>query len=191
MNMSVTENVLVDDNQLMKRIAGRDRPAFQTLFDRYNAQIYYFLVRYTGRRELAQDLLQETFIRVWNSAHTFRAGSGRCRSWLYTIAVNLSKTELRKKRYHTHTVEVEKTSLVSLQRTDSEAEQNDERKQIREALIRLSPNLREVIVMRFYQQLKFREIAEILRLPEGTVKARYHRAVKQLREIFMGQSDDT
>ena len=176
---------MVDDNQLMKRIAREERQALNILYNRYGVALYNFLSRYTGRRELAQDLLQETFIRVWRSAHTYRFKAGSCSAWLYAIARNLARSELVKKQYSIATVAVEDAGLTSEERPDLQAEEGDQREQIRSALQTLSPELREVIVMKHYQYLKFREMAGITGIPEGTLKARYHRAVDKLRKHFI------
>lgn len=174
----------------MRLVLARDTRALEQLYSRYESPIYNFIARYTGSRELAQDLLQETFTRVWCAAHLFDLDAGHFRGWLYKIALNLARSEMAKKRYAYHYVEVsalapeEEPVHASAESPEAAALENDLSRTLAKALGQLSPPLREVIVLKHYQQLKFREIAEATQTPEGTLKARFHRALAQLKEIL-------
>ena len=76
------------DKELMKLTRDGDTQAFEMIYQRYNSRIYNYIFRFTGNREIAQDLLQETFTRVWSAAHTFRLKDGNFRAWIYKIALN-------------------------------------------------------------------------------------------------------
>lgn len=179
------------DKELMKLVARQNYQAFRLLYQRYYILIFNFLLRYTGQRELAQDLLQETFTRVWTAAHSFDLKHGNFRGWIYSIAINLTRSEMIKKRYAYQYCEVDdikgtRNEPVSPAREqpDKQAENADLQHQINSALSQLDPLLREVIILKHFQQLKFREIAEMTNTPEGTLKARFHRAIAKLKEIM-------
>jgi RNA polymerase sigma-70 factor (ECF subfamily) len=171
------------DEALAAEMARGDTAAFGALYDRYEAPAFRFLLRLTGDREAAKDLMQETFTRVWTMARMFDPARGRFKSWLFTIALNLTRNERSKKRYsaiHVGPEVVEGTAAVG-EAPDAALVQAETRRRVSGAMAKLPPLLREVVVMKVHQQLKFTEIAEITRTPEGTLKARFHRAIEELR----------
>lgn len=184
------------DNELMKLIAGKNTDALKTLYGRYDKQIFNFILRYTGSREIAQELIQETFTRIWSAAQTFDQNRGNFKGWLYTIALNITRNEMSKKEYTYHFLDVEEMNERHHHPDDKNPnphtvlEQDELKHAVATALGTLKPHLREVIIMKNYQHLKFREIAEVIDIPEPTLKARYHRAVALLKEKLspIGQS---
>jgi RNA polymerase sigma-70 factor (ECF subfamily) len=173
------------DEALAAEMARGDPVAFRALYARYEAPIFSFLRRLAGDREAALDLMQETFTRVWIMARLFDPARGRFKSWLFTIALNLTRSERGKKRYGVIHVGPEAAESVSAETPpDALVVQAETERRVASALACLPPLLREVVVMKVYQQLKFREIAEITRTPEGTLKARFHHAVASLRDLL-------
>lgn len=178
------------DAELMDMVLRKNTRAYKTLYMRYEGRIYNFIWRYTGNRELAQDLLQETFTRVWFAAHSFDQGRGNFKGWLYTIALNIARNEMTKKRHAYHYLEVsaiassEEPVAPRTDEPDIELEHADLQDTVAKALGQLSPLLREIVILKHYQQLKFSEIAEMTKTPEGTLKARFHRALAQLKELL-------
>lgn len=179
------------DNELMKSICVRDNLALKELYQRYHLPIFNFILRLTGSRELAQDILQEVFTRVWFAAHTFHFKNGNCKGWIYKIALNITRNEMSRKRYQYHYHEIQDLKGTKDEPIDSEMEQPDKQFEnidqhhfIFEALEKLNPHLREIIIFKHFNQLTFREIAEITDTPEGTLKARFHRAIEQLQVLL-------
>jgi len=178
------------DAELVEMVLRKNTRAYKILYARYEMRIYNFILRYTGNREIAQDLLQETFTRVWFAAHSFNQARGNFKGWLYTIALNITRSELAKKRYAYHYLEVSEISAHDepanprVEEPDAELEHADLQDTVAKALGKLSPLLRESVVLKHYQQLKFSEIAEMTKIPEGTLKARFHRALAQLKELL-------
>jgi RNA polymerase sigma-70 factor (ECF subfamily) len=174
------------DRALAERAVHGDAEAFAELYRRYQRPIFNYILRCTGQRALAEELLQETFTRVWRVGRTFDTVQGAFRPWLYKIALNTIRSELRKKRHDTQHVPLEgvETETSASRPTEDPAVRLDLSRQARavvRALDALPPYFKEVVVLRCYQQLKFSEIAEITGAPEGTLKARFHRAVAALR----------
>jgi RNA polymerase sigma-70 factor (ECF subfamily) len=178
------------DEELMNMVLTKNTRAFKILYSRYERCIYNFILQYAGNREVAQDLLQETFTRVWFAAHSFNHDSGNFKGWLYAIALNITRNEMSKKRYAHHYLEVtemqhhDEPANPRAEEPDAEIEHADLKNAITQALEKLSPLLREIVILKHYQQLKFKEIAEMTKTPEGTLKARFHRAMAQLKELL-------
>jgi RNA polymerase sigma-70 factor (ECF subfamily) len=177
------------DNQLMKLLTAKDKTALKELYRRYEMQVFNFLLRYTGRRGIAQELIQDTFTRLWFAANNFDAKRGNFKGWLYTIALNLARNEMSKKEYtyqflapdevhNYHQVEVNPQTPGP----DDALERKEMQISVNNALGQLQPHLREVIIMKNYQHLKFREIAQVTETPESTLKARYHKAISELKK---------
>ena len=178
------------DEELMNLILKKNTKAFRILYNRYEVSIFNFILKYTSSEAIAQDILQETFTRVWYAAHTFSQEAGKFRGWLYTIALNITRNEMVKKRYDYHYVDVteikgeQEPMHPRTEQPDVQLEHSDLKDTITKALGKLKPHLREIIVLKHFQQLKFKEIAEITKVPEGTLKARFHRAIAQLKPIL-------
>lgn len=177
------------DQELMKLITEKNTLALKTLYRRYEISIFNFILRYTGSREIARELIQETFTRLWFASHLFDQKRGNLKGWLYTIALNITRNEMSKKEYTYQYVEVNEACNPEDESDSRETEtpetilqQQELRHTVANALGQLQPYLREVIIMKNYQHLKFREIAEVTNVPEGTIKARYHRAIALLKK---------
>ena len=175
------------DRALAERAVRGDAEAFGELYRRYERPIFNFILRSTRQRALAEELLQETFMRVWYAGRTFDAVHGAFRPWLYKVALNAVRSELRKVRYAAEHVPIEDTEaqMSRARAAEDPASRLDLSRQARavsHALHALPPFLREVVILRCYQQLRFSEIAEITGAPEGTLRARFHRAMAALRE---------
>jgi RNA polymerase sigma factor (sigma-70 family) len=179
------------DNDLMNLVAEKNTQALKVLYHRYEIQVYNFIYRYTGNRGIAQELIQETFTRVWFASHMFNERRGSFKGWLYTIALNITRNEMSKKEYTYHYLDAH-TTLDYERGGDSPKNENPEKvfaeeelqNSIANALGKLQPYLREVIILKNYHHLKFKEIAEVTNAPEGTVKARYHKAIELLKTFL-------
>jgi len=172
------------DHVLVAEVARGDAAALRTLYLRYERPTFNLILRLAGNREMAQDMMQETFTRVWTMAYTFRGDRGSFKGWLFTIALNLTRSELARKRHRVrHLAEDAVDDLVSpSDGPDALLQRSEASGRVTAALAQLTPDQREIVVLKVYQQLKFREIAEMTKTPEGTLKARFHRAVAELRE---------
>jgi RNA polymerase sigma-70 factor (ECF subfamily) len=177
----------LDDRGLMERVVGRDPDAFATLYRRYERPLFNFLLRVTRDRPLAEDLLQETFTRVWRAARTWDPGRGPARSWLYKVALNAARSELARKVHRAPHEPLDAGGRELADKASGEgrlAARIDEAQRahaVARALDTLPDFMKEVVVLRCQQQLSFAEIARVTGAPEGTLKSRFHRAVAALR----------
>lgn len=176
------------DEALMERVSGGDTDAFAQIYERYSRPLFNFLLRMTRQRPLAEDLLQESFTKVWRAAATWDRNRGVPRAWIYAIALNTARSELVRAVHRKPHTPLEPDHPPPAQRADGEAQMTarlddaQRARAVERALDDLPPFLKEVVVLRCQQQLPFAEIARITGAPLGTLKSRYHRAVGALRE---------
>jgi RNA polymerase sigma factor (sigma-70 family) len=175
------------DVELMSLVMERNTKALKVLYDRYSSGVFNFTLRYTNNREISEDVLQETFTRVWFAAHTFRPDKGTFKAWLFTIGINLTKNEMSKKRYdydHLDFDEIKSGEVEFSRKGNNLVEKTEIEDTIGKALARLNPFLKEVVILKHFHSLKFTEIAEMTNTPVGTLKARFHNALEQLRKLL-------
>ena len=182
------KNGLMDDARLVERVVAGDGDAFRQLVERYQRPVYGLLVRMVRDPALAEDLAQETLIKAYRAIATFDRRR-QFSSWLFKIAHNTAIDTLRRKRLPTVALEtsagdrVDPLALLAMPESrspEAQARGRDLAEALQEALMRLRPDYREAILLRFQQGLPYEEIAEILDLPLGTVKTHLHRARKQM-----------
>lgn len=180
------------DEDLMEHFQAGYEQAFNLLVARFKDRLHNFLYRYTHDHQDCEDLVQETFLRVYRSRHSYER-IAKFSTWMYTIALNLAKSLYKKKKRMT-TVTIHKDESDPEDRPmkleDSAILQDDSLHEkmcmdhLEKALDELSDDFKEVVVLRDVQQLAYDEIAEITDLPMGTVKSRINRGRAQLQEIL-------
>lgn len=185
------------DTQIIHLILNGDRSRFNSLIWRWEKPIYNFILRYLGDKELARDVTQRTFIRVYKNLTKLRDPE-KFSSWIYQIASNLCKDEI-KKMSHRDVISLDLIQennendgyRLPEQLCDSQHSLPDEKlnqKQVsnivQKALQQLPEEQRVVIIMKEYQGLKFKEIAESLNEPLNTIKSRMYYGLNGLRKIF-------
>ena len=178
----------LSDEVLMRRVCRRDVDAFRVLYGRYEVRVFNFVLRFAGERALAEDLLQETFWRIWQAAHTFDPARGGFRSWLYRVALNATRSEMALKRY-SREIRRRQMEGKTVLRTEKDPagdpgtlfEHGETAALVATALAGLTPALREVVALRCVEGMKFSEIAAVTGAPAGTLRTRFHRAIIELR----------
>lgn len=179
------------DAALMERLRRGDREAFARLVDRHKDPLVAYLARLTGSPDRAQDLAQEAFLRVFQSAGSYRE-RGQFTAWLYRIATNLVRSEgRRERRWSLLAPELarERSAPVEPGGPRSVLRQQMQRR-LAEALARLPLDLRAPLVLFEVEGWAQRDVARALGCREGTVKSRIHRARKRLREELAPYRDD-
>ena len=173
------------DRELAERLQRRETQAMADLYDRFGRLVYsviYAIVRDTG---VAEDLLQETFLRIWNRSAGFDAKRGALGPWLLTVARNRAIDHIRSAgaRNVKNTLELEDREHKSQDLgAELDLQNKDQAKSIRVAIDRLSENQRRVIQLAYYEGLSQSEMAEKLGEPLGTIKTWVRGALKKLRE---------
>lgn len=170
----------VSDNDLMFQVREGDVAKLGILFERHHGKLYNFLVRLTNRRDVSEDLVQEVFFRMMKYGHSFR-GEAPFAVWMYQLARNVATDHFRKWRHESPTDEFTEEKADNDPLPSELAEQNEHTALLKQALAQLTADKREVLVLAKYQELKLEEVAKILDCPIGTVKAKVHRALKDLK----------
>jgi RNA polymerase sigma-70 factor (ECF subfamily) len=175
------------DEDLIERFQQGDVYAYDLIVKRYKEPLLNFVYRFIGNIEEAEDIVQETFLRVYRKKHAYRR-IAKFSTWIYTIAGNLSRTEIRRRRRR----KLFSVSDMGFDEKDyeiSDEEFNPEDNAegilqgelIQKEIENLSPKFREVILLRDVQELSYEEISQIIKVPIGTVKSRVNRARTRLQ----------
>jgi RNA polymerase sigma-70 factor (ECF subfamily) len=186
-----------DEELLLDYRSRADRPSFEELVRRYEKELYGYLRHYLGDAEMAEDVFQQTFLQIHLKCDQFEEGR-KVRPWLYTVATNQAIDYQRRNRRHKiisldhrmqHAAEGEMGTLVELldgneSGPSEEAEATEQHNQLRKAIDELPEQTRQVVMLVYFKGLKYREAAEILDIPVGTVKSRLHAAVQKLSETL-------
>jgi RNA polymerase sigma-70 factor (ECF subfamily) len=177
------------DEQLLDAYRHGDAPSFTRLLERYQRELYHFLVRFLGDRAAAEDIFQETFLQVHQSADSFDL-QRRFRPWLFTIAANKAR-DLHRAQARRPTSPLQ----ASISRGDDDSgefidlmqgitvspsepmEKEELQRKVQKAVMDLPANLREILLLSYFHQFPYKQIGEILGIPLGTVKSRLHTAV--------------
>lgn len=192
---------LSDEQLIGCHMAGR-KGAFEALMGRYHQELYHFLIRFVGQRAAADDIYQEAFLQIHLSADTFDL-SKRFKPWLFTIAANKARDYLRKRnRYQAAPLSAavdgqqdDGRSYIDLMEADvadpvEQVTQDETRQRVRQAVDELPDHLREVLILAYFNRLAYKEIAERLNIPLGTVKSRLHAAVGTFAQVWKARYHD-
>jgi RNA polymerase sigma-70 factor, ECF subfamily len=172
------------DAELVARLQRRDPQALGELYDRYGRIVYSLILRVVRDTGIAEDLVQETFLRVWNRVQGFDATQGAIGPWLMAVARNRAIDYLRSKSgRERNAVEFEETDHPSLY-TDMEHDLliSDKARRVKAAMEKLQPNQRQVLELAYFEGLSQTEMAERMGQPLGTVKTWVRAALKNLRD---------
>jgi RNA polymerase sigma-70 factor (ECF subfamily) len=191
----------VEDQQqtglLVRRCLGGDATAWEEIVRLHSRRIYNLCYRFTSSPDDAQDLTQDVFIKVYRTLGTYDVDKGAFTTWLTTLTRNLPVDHFRRSRQDRLTESIdaglreEEDSLSLSDRLEDQAPNPDDRlasketqKMVQQALTHLSPDLREAVILRDLQDLDYKEIAQVLKVPEGTVKSRINRGRMELARLL-------
>ncbi len=180
----------MEDQQLAQRCLGGDAHAWEELVRRHGRRVYNLCLRFTGNPADAEDLAQEAVVRVYRALAAYDAAQGSLQTWIAALTRNLLIDHYRRARNQRRTDSLDALAaplpLPAEPRRQPEAElyRREMRELIERGLARLSPELREAVILRDLQDMDYKEIAQVLRLPEGTVKSRINRGRIELARIL-------
>jgi RNA polymerase sigma-70 factor (ECF subfamily) len=170
------------DHELAARFRDGDRAAFDLLVRRHQKGLWRLVRRYVKSEADAADVTQLAFVRAFRGLAAFR-GSATVRSWLYRIAINCALSWLRDHRREQPTVLAE-DALIDANPAPAQLAAGDDRAQLRRAIEQLPPKQKLVLELRVFDDLSFKEVAELADCSENTAKVNFHYAVKRLRDIL-------
>jgi RNA polymerase sigma-70 factor (ECF subfamily) len=175
-----------EDTQLIERLRDEKtcREAFGEIIKIYTEPLYWQIRRMVVNHDDANDLLQNTFMKAWSSIENFR-GDAKLSTWLYKIAINESITFLSKERKKLNvSLDDEEAHLVNLIEADKNIDGDELTQKLRKAIAGLPEKQRLVFNMKYYDEMKYEEMSEILGTSVGALKASYHLAVKKIEQFF-------
>jgi RNA polymerase sigma-70 factor (ECF subfamily) len=188
------ESSLDREQKLIERCLNGQQAAWDELVKIHTPRVYGICYRFTGSEHEAQDLTQEVFLRVFRSLKSFRAGEGSFTVWLARLSRNLLIDHYRRTKIERATDSIEnqlpmleeKTAMSA--RSDGLLAAREAGELLQKALQKLSPELRETVILRDLEEMEYREIAQVLNVPEGTVKSRLSRGRAELARILRKQN---
>ncbi|NMH72005.1 RNA polymerase sigma factor [Bacillus sp. RO2] len=173
------------DSLLYERIRKKDKTALEELYDRYEKILYSFLLKITNDHEIAEEAMQDVFIKIWQGTGIYDESKGKFRSWLFTIARNKALDIIRKQqRTQSAPLEDVEPFLQSNDSTEKETEWKEEQIVIREAVSTLSDDQRKMVHYMYFKGYTQQKIAELTGIPLGTVKGRIRLALKKLKPLL-------
>ena len=179
-------SIPIDEKALIEKLQNPQTAsqAFDTLMHVYGEQVYWHIRKMVVNHDDASDLLQNTFIKVWNNVDYFR-GDAKLSTWLYKIAINESINFLKKERAKNNVlIDGDDSFLLNNLESDEYFDGDELKLELQKAIAKLPEKQRLVFNMRYFDDMKYEQISEILGTSVGALKASYHHAVKKIEEIF-------
>jgi RNA polymerase sigma-70 factor (ECF subfamily) len=181
--------VLSGDEKLVERCLQGDDSAWETIVNSFGRRVYNLSYRYTSRRDEAEDLTQEIFIRVYQNLKSYRSDAGTFQNWVLKVGRNLIIDHYRQTRRFQQAAGTEEMETMNLKddklpNPHRAVEQLEASRFLRDGLQALSPELKEAIILRDLEGMAYQEIAELLSIPEGTVKSRINRGRLELAKLL-------
>jgi RNA polymerase sigma-70 factor (ECF subfamily) len=182
----MTKDIANDETSLIERLRQPQtcREAFGEVIAKYSEQLYWQIRRMVENHDDANDILQETFLKAWSSIENFR-GDAKLSTWLHKIAINESLSFLQRERRRLNvSIDDEASMLVNAIEADQYVDGDALAIHLRKAIAQLPEKQRLVFNMRYYDEMKYEQMADILGTSVGALKASYHIAVKKIEQYF-------
>jgi len=170
----------LDENELLDMLRRQDRKAFNYLYDNYSDALYGVVLKVVRTEEIAQDLLQDIFVKIWKNVEKYNPEKGRLFTWMLNIARNTSIDYLRVNRLEIQDID---SSVYAVEQNQTIYNELDS-KELKEIVSRLKPEQQQLIEMVYWGGYTHEEAAQRLDMPLGTVKTRVRNALRDLRKIF-------
>lgn len=183
-SLAPTKKTSLSEEELVSKLKSQDTIAIQALYDMYSGALLGVISRIIPQIEVAEDILQETFIKIWNSADSYDSTKGRLFTWMMNIARNLSIDKLRSKDFKNSEKNQDIENNVDFIDAQKKVTFNADLLGLKELVTALKPEYNDVVQMIYFKGYTHVEAAEELNLPLGTVKTRIRKAILELRKHF-------
>ena len=182
--MRLKTKVTLSEPELVQAILTKDKNGAEALYDMYSSSLYGVIFRIVQHEEIAEDLLQDTFLRIWNSFSSYDATKGRLFTWMVNVARNIAidKTRSKEFRNSSKTEDLENNVLELDKQINSEL--NPEIIGLKDLVGKLKPEQKIILDLVYFEGFTHVEVAEKLEIPLGTVKTRLRNAIITLRKVF-------
>jgi len=175
------------DDALVARARSGERGAFDELVRRHQERLYYLALRYVKSQADAQDVVQRSFVKAYQSLASFR-GDSAFKTWIYRIAINLSLNHIRD-RGRERPEEIDDAALAESAVGTARLEEGEDAARLRDAIEELPDMQRQVLQLRIFDELAFKEVAALAGCSENSAKVNFHYAVKKLKALFQNESN--
>ncbi|WP_090996915.1 RNA polymerase sigma factor [Pedobacter insulae] len=182
--MAPTKKISLSEEELVNALKRQDTIAMKALYDMYSGALLGVISRIVIHTEIAEDLLQETFVKIWNSASSYDSSKGRLFTWMMNVARNLSIDKLRSKDFKNAAKNQDIENNVDFIDEQKRVTFNADTLGLKELVTKLKPEFKNVLDMIYFKGYTHVEAAEELNLPLGTVKTRIRMAILELRKNF-------
>jgi RNA polymerase sigma factor (sigma-70 family) len=182
--LGATKKISLSEEDLIRALKSKETIAIQALYDMYSGALLGVISRIVLHREVAEDLLQETFIKIWNSADSYDSSKGRLFTWMMNVARNLSIDKLRSKDFKNSTKNQDIENNVDFIDEQKKVTFNSDTLGLKDMVTAMKPEFTNVLDMVYFKGYTHVEAAEELNLPLGTVKTRIRMAIVELRKHF-------
>jgi RNA polymerase sigma-70 factor (ECF subfamily) len=182
--LGTTKKISLSEHELVGKLKSQDTYALRALYDMYSGALLGVIARIIPQQELAEDLLQETFIKIWNSANSYDNSKGRLFTWMMNIARNVSIDKLRSKDFRNTTKNQDLENNVGFIDMQKMVTFNADVMGLKDMVSALKPEYFNVLNMVYFKGYTHVEAAEELNLPLGTVKTRIRLGILELRKKF-------
>ena len=173
-----------DQEKIIARARRGDADAFEQLVVAYRDQVFRLALRMCGSEADADEVAQEAFLSAWKALPNFR-GESQFSTWLYQLTTHAAIDLMRREKRQIATEDITEVSAPDpAPGPQQQAERRETQEAVRDAILQLTPEYRQIVVLRFLEDLSYEEIGAVLKLPSGTVKSRLNRAKAQLKEIL-------
>jgi len=182
--LAATKKITLTEEELVRALRAKETIAIQALYDMYSGALLGVISRIVQQSEIAEDLLQETFIKIWNSADSYDSSKGRLFTWMINVARNIAIDKLRSKDFRNSHKNQDIENNVDFIDSQKKITFNADTLGIRDMVTALKPEFNDVLNMVYFKGYTHVEAAEELNLPLGTVKTRIRMAIMELRKHF-------
>lgn len=181
--MNTTKKTL-SENELVLAIRQRDKLGAEALYDMYSSSLYGVIYRIVQHEEIAEDLLQDTFVKIWNSFSSYDSTKGRLFTWMVNVARNLSIDKVRSKDFRNNSKNQDLENTVNFVDEQRSTAINPDILGVKELVQQLKPEQKSILDLVYFRGYTHVEAAEELGIPLGTVKTRMRMAIITLRKFF-------
>ncbi|GAB3909090.1 RNA polymerase sigma factor [Mucilaginibacter boryungensis] len=182
--MSKSRKISLSEEELVLGLRNREKLAVEALYDNYSASLYGVILRIVNETELAEDILQETFVKIWQSFNGYSTEKGRLFTWMVNIARNLSIDKVRSKDFRNQAKNQELENTVNLIDEQSNTTYKPELLGLKDLVKTLRPEQKSILDLVYFKGYTHVEVADELGIPLGTVKTRLRMAIQELRKHF-------
>ena len=180
----IKRKTTLSENELILALRQKDKLGAEALYDMYSSSLYGIIYRIVQHEEIAEDLLQETFVKIWNSFSSFDSSKGRLFTWMVNVARNLSIDKIRSKDFRNNSKNQDIENNVNFIDEQRNTAINPEILGVKELVQKLKPEQKSILDLVYFRGYTHVEAAEELGIPLGTVKTRMRMAIITLRKFF-------